>query len=281
MEIIADLHIHSRFSIATARDADLEHLDLWGRYKGVQVVGTGDCTHPRWLAEMAAKLEPAGAGVYTLKPGLALPLNLEGPGCAAAAPVKFVITGEVSTIYKKAGKVRKVHLLLVLPDLSAAQQLSQRLGRLGNVASDGRPILGLDARFVLDLVLEIDPQALVIPAHIWTPWFSVLGSKSGFDSLEECFESSGSPDWTASCWYPIPTPTPPRNWAGRPISFTSLRLIPIWPGPCAPGRALGAPSSSSPRKANTTWTATGIAVSGWSRMRPSAWAVFVPGAANP
>ena len=96
----------------------------------------------------------------------------------------------MSTIYKKDGKVRKVHLLLVLPDLEAAQRLSQRLGRLGNVASDGRPILGLDARFVLELVLEIDPQALVIPAHIWTPWFSVLGSKSGFDSLEECFEAS-------------------------------------------------------------------------------------------
>jgi len=190
MEVIADLHIHSHFSIATARDADLEHLDLWGRYKGVQVVGTGDCTHPQWLAELAAKLEPAAPGVYALKPGLALPLNLEGPGWEAAAPVNFVITGEVSTIYKKGGKVRKVHLLLVLPDLSAAQKLSQRLGRLGNVASDGRPILGLDARFVLDLVLSIDPQALVIPAHIWTPWFSVLGSKSGFDSLEECFEAS-------------------------------------------------------------------------------------------
>ena len=115
--------------------------------------------------------------MYTLKPDLALPLNLEGPGWEAAAPVRFVITGEVSTIYKKGGKVRKVHLLLVLPDLAAAQQLSQRLGRLGNVASDGRPILGLDARFVLDLVMEIDPQALVIPAHIWTPWFSVLGSQ--------------------------------------------------------------------------------------------------------
>jgi DNA helicase-2/ATP-dependent DNA helicase PcrA len=189
METIADLHIHSHFSIATGRQADLEHLDLWGRYKGVQVVGTGDCTHPRWLAELADKLEPAAAGVYVLKPDQGLPLNLKGPHWEAAAPVRFVITGEVSTIYKKAGRVRKVHLLLVLPDLAAAQQLSQRLGRLGNVASDGRPILGLDARFVLELVLEIDPQALVIPAHIWTPWFSVLGSKSGFDSLEECFES--------------------------------------------------------------------------------------------
>ncbi|HZE22314.1 MAG TPA: UvrD-helicase domain-containing protein, partial [Desulfobaccales bacterium] len=189
METIADLHIHSHFSIATSREADLEHLDLWGRYKGVQVVGTGDCTHPRWLGELADKLEPAAAGVYTLKPERALPLNLKGPRWETAVPVRFVITGEVSTIYKRAGRVRKVHLLLVLPDLAAAQQLSQRLGRLGNVASDGRPILGLDARFVLELVLEIDPQALVIPAHIWTPWFSVLGSKSGFDSLEECFET--------------------------------------------------------------------------------------------
>jgi DNA helicase-2/ATP-dependent DNA helicase PcrA len=187
MEVIADLHIHSHFSIATGRDADLEHLDLWGRYKGLQVVGTGDCTHPQWLAELARKLNPAAPGMYTLKPELALPLNLAGPIWEAVAPVNFVITGEVSTIYKKGGRVRKVHLLLVLPYLEAAQRLSERLGRLGNVASDGRPILGLDARFVLELVLEIDPQALVIPAHIWTPWFSVLGSKSGFDSLEECF----------------------------------------------------------------------------------------------
>jgi DNA helicase-2/ATP-dependent DNA helicase PcrA len=190
MEVLADLHIHSHFSIATSRDADLEHLDLWGRYKGLEVVGTGDCTHPRWLEELAGKLVPAAPGMYTLKPELSLPLNLKGPGWEAAAKVHFVITGEVSTIYKKDGKVRKVHLLLLLPDLEAAQRLSERLGRLGNVASDGRPILGLDARFVLELVLEIDSQSLVIPAHIWTPWFSVLGSKSGFDSLEECFGES-------------------------------------------------------------------------------------------
>ncbi|MFZ5448301.1 MAG: UvrD-helicase domain-containing protein [Thermodesulfobacteriota bacterium] len=190
MEVIADLHIHSHFSIATGRDADLAHLDLWGRYKGLQVVGTGDCTHPQWLEELAEKLSPTGPGVYSLKPELVQPLNLQGPRWETVAPVNFVITGEVSTIYKKDGKVRKVHLLLVLPDLEAARKLSQRLGRLGNVASDGRPILGLDARFVLELVLEIDPQALVIPAHIWTPWFSVLGSKSGFDSLEECFGES-------------------------------------------------------------------------------------------
>ncbi|MBI4795739.1 MAG: UvrD-helicase domain-containing protein [Deltaproteobacteria bacterium] len=188
MEVIADLHIHSRFSIATGKEADLEHLDLWGRYKGVQVVGTGDCTHPEWLKEMAAKLEPAAPGVYELQPGLALPLKIQGPHWDRVPPVRFVITGEVSTIYKKGGQVRKVHLLLLLPSLDAAQRFSARLGRLGNVTADGRPILGLDAKYVLELALEIDPASIVIPAHIWTPWFSVLGAKSGFDSLEECFE---------------------------------------------------------------------------------------------
>jgi DNA helicase-2/ATP-dependent DNA helicase PcrA len=192
MEVIADLHIHSRFSIATGQEADLEHLDLWGRYKGVQVVGTGDCTHPGWLAELAAKLLPVDEGVYGLKPELALPLEIKGPAWEGVAPVRFVLTGEVSSIYKKGGRVRKVHLLLVLSGLDAAQRLSQRLGRLGNVTSDGRPILGLDAKLLLELVLEMDPQALVIPAHIWTPWFSVLGAKSGFDSLEECFDEHTS-----------------------------------------------------------------------------------------
>jgi DNA helicase II / ATP-dependent DNA helicase PcrA len=188
MEIIADLHIHSRFSIATGRHADLEHLDLWGRYKGVQVVGAGDCTHPAWLAELAEKLTPVAEGTYELKRDSALPLQIQGPAWVQAPPVRFLVTGEVSTIYKKGGKVRKVHLLLVLPGLAAAERLSQRLGRLGNVTADGRPILGLEAKHVLELTLETAPDALVIPAHIWTPWFSVLGAKSGFDSLEECFE---------------------------------------------------------------------------------------------
>jgi len=152
------------------------------------VVGTGDCTHPEWLQEMAAKLEPVASGTYVLKSNLSLPLGLKGPAWQEVPPVRFVISGEVSAIYQKTGRVRKVHLLLLLPSLEAAEKLSQRLARLGNVASDGRPILGLDAKYLLELVLEIDPQSLVIPAHIWTPWFSVLGSKSGFDSLEECFE---------------------------------------------------------------------------------------------
>lgn len=188
MELIADFHVHSRHSIATGQNADLEHLDLWGRYKGVAVVGTGDCTHPGWLQELTAKLIPVDAGVYHLKDELRLPLRLAGPAWEQDPPVRFVVTGEVSAIYSKGGRTRKVHLLLILPSLEAAARLSERLGRLGNVASDGRPILGLDAKYLVELTLEADPEALVIPAHIWTPWFSVLGAKSGFDSLEECFE---------------------------------------------------------------------------------------------
>jgi DNA helicase-2/ATP-dependent DNA helicase PcrA len=192
MEVIADLHLHSRFSIATGKAADLEHLDLWGRYKGVQVVGTGDCTHPEWLKELAAKLAPVAPGTYELRPDLTLPLQLKGPLWEGVPAVRFIISGEVSCIYKKGGQVRKVHLLLLLPSLEAAQKFSARLGRLGNITADGRPILGLDAKYILELALEIDPTTLVIPAHIWTPWFSVLGAKSGFDSLEECFEEHTS-----------------------------------------------------------------------------------------
>jgi DNA helicase-2/ATP-dependent DNA helicase PcrA len=186
-ELMADFHVHSRFSIATGQQADLEHLDLWGRYKGLGVVGTGDCTHPAWLKELAAKLIPAGEGVYHLKPELALPLTLQGPRWQAAPPVHFVLTGEISAIYTQGGRVRKVHLLILLSGLEAAERLSARLARVGNVVADGRPILGLSARQLTELTLEADPQALVIPAHIWTPWFSVLGAKSGFDTLEECF----------------------------------------------------------------------------------------------
>jgi ATP-dependent DNA helicase UvrD/PcrA len=186
--LIADLHIHSHYSRATGRQLNLEQLDLWADYKGITILGTGDCTHPGWLAEMAQRLQPAESGMYTLKPELRLHRRcaLPSPGTAAAA--RFVITGEVSSIYKKNGLTRKVHTLVLLPSLQAADKLSRRLGALGNVTSDGRPILGLDAKHVLEVVLETDPDSLVIPAHIWTPWFSVLGSKSGFDSLEECYE---------------------------------------------------------------------------------------------
>ncbi|MHB9154733.1 MAG: endonuclease Q family protein, partial [Endomicrobiales bacterium] len=188
MKYIADLHIHSHFSRATSKQLTPEHLDYWARLKGVDVLGTGDCTHPGWLAELREKLQRGDDGFYRLKKAHAL----KGPGAflspGAAREVCFTLSGEISSIYKKDGRVRKVHTLFTLPDLEAARKLQDRLSKRGNIASDGRPILGISAKEVLEMLLEVSDRALVIPAHIWTPWFSVLGDRSGFERLEECYE---------------------------------------------------------------------------------------------
>ena len=178
---LADLHIHSRFSRATSRDGDAPHLDFWARRKGIGLVGTGDFTHPAWREELKRHLEPAGPGFYRLKEELRLPGTAPGP-----AP-RFVVTGEISSIYKRGGKTRKVHNVILLPSLEAADELSARLEAIGNIHSDGRPILGLDSRDLLELTLEACPEAELIPAHIWTPHFSMFGAFSGFDTIEECF----------------------------------------------------------------------------------------------
>ena len=181
---IADLHIHSRFSRATSKEGDAPHLDLWAGRKGIGLVGTGDFTHPAWRAELQEMLTPAEEGFYTLKPQYRLPSDTAG----AAHPPRFVLTGEISSIYKKNGRVRKVHNLILLPSLQAAEELSRRLERVGNIHSDGRPILGLDSRDLLELTLTACPEAVFIPAHIWTPHFSLFGAFSGFQTMEECFE---------------------------------------------------------------------------------------------
>lgn len=183
----ADLHIHSHYSRATSAECTLEGLYHWAQLKGVGLVGTGDCTHPVWLAELENKLIPAEApGFYTLSPELQQSAGANVPD-SCHAPVNYMITGEVSSIYSRGGKVRKVHSIVTLPSLEAASRLSARLAQVGNVLSDGRPTLGLDPRKLLEILLEIDPLATLIPAHIWTPWFSMLGARSGFDSIEECF----------------------------------------------------------------------------------------------
>ncbi len=209
MEFIADLHIHSHYSRATGRQLNLEQLDLWAAYKGLAVLGTGDCTHPGWLAEITGKLHPAEAGMYVLPPNLMVSRRGGVFNGEDRPATRFIITGEISSIYKKNGRTRKVHTLILLPSLAAAAKLSQRLGTLGNVTSDGRPILGLDAKHVLELVLEIDADSLVIPAHIWTPWFSVLGSKSGFDSLAECYEDMVDHIYALETGL---SSDPPMNW---------------------------------------------------------------------
>ena len=190
MSYIADLHIHSRFSRATSKESHLPGLAAWAAVKGIQVVGTGDFTHPGWFAHLVEHLEPAEPGFFRLRHGHAAVGGVLPEGLAAvAAPgdVRFVLTAEISSIYKRGGRVRKVHNLLYVPDLDSVRRLNATLTTMGNIASDGRPILGLDSRDLLEILLEQAPEGFLVPAHVWTPWFSLFGSKSGFDSIEECF----------------------------------------------------------------------------------------------
>lgn len=182
--LLADLHIHSCYSRATSRDCVPEMLDLWARRKGLSLLGTGDFTHPAWRQELSEKLEPTGNGFYTLRREFRFP---DAPDVEASGPY-FTVTGEISSIYKKNGRVRKVHSLLILPSLEDAEALSHRLEAIGNLHSDGRPILGLDTRDLLEIMLDTCPGAIFVPAHIWTPHFSLFGAFSGFDAIEECFE---------------------------------------------------------------------------------------------
>ncbi len=211
---IADLHIHSRFSRATSREGDLPHLDLWARRKGIRVVGTGDFTHPAWRAELHEQLTEVGEGLYTLRDGLRLP---DAPG---QEPPLFLVTGEISCIYKRHGKTRKVHNLILLPSLEVADELSARLETVGNIRSDGRPILGLDSRDLLELTLDTCPDAEFIPAHIWTPHFALFGAFSGFDTMEDCFGD------LTPCIHAVETglsSDPPMNW--RLSALDGLTLV--------------------------------------------------------
>jgi uncharacterized protein (TIGR00375 family) len=187
MKFIADLHIHSRFSRATAKNLDLENLYVEACKKGLAVVATGDFTHPAWFAELEAKLVPAESGLFRLNPDLAAACDKRVPA-SCRGKVRFMLETEISNIYKKGDRTRKNHNLVFMPDMARAREFNQRLEQLGNIHSDGRPILGLDARDLLEIVLETDPGAHLIPAHVWTPWFSLLGSKSGFDSVAACFD---------------------------------------------------------------------------------------------
>ncbi|GAA4620741.1 UvrD-helicase domain-containing protein [Actinoallomurus vinaceus] len=183
----ADLHIHSKYSRACSKDCDLEHLAWWAGRKGVSVVGTGDFTHPAWMEELRQNLVPAEPGLFRLRPELERRVARTLPP-ACRAPVRFLLSVEISTIYKKGERTRKVHHLLYAPSFDAAERITSALARIGNLTSDGRPILGLDSRHLLEITLQSDPGSYLIPAHVWTPWFSVLGSKSGFDAVADCYD---------------------------------------------------------------------------------------------
>ena len=161
-------------------------LLAWARVKGIQVIGTGDFTHPGWFNRLQEELEPAEPGLFRLKDEAKVPSPLSGV-TLPPSPVRFLLSAEISSIYKRHGVVRKVHNLLYVPDLDSAARVNAKLAGIGNIESDGRPILGLDSRDLLEILLEQAPEGFLVPAHIWTPWFSLFGSKSGFDAIEECY----------------------------------------------------------------------------------------------
>src|SRR4051812_4411058 len=185
---VADLHIHSRFSRACSRDLTLPNLAWWARRKGIALLGTGDFTHPAWSDHLRASLVPAEPGLYRLSPDVERDVARRLPGSLQCdTPVRFMLSVEISTIYKRDDRTRKVHHLIYLPDFEAVGRFNAALGRIGNLTADGRPILGLDSRDLLEITLESSPDGYLVPAHIWTPWFSALGSKSGFDTIADCY----------------------------------------------------------------------------------------------
>ncbi len=204
MKFIADLQIHSKYSRAVSPEMILEELDRWADDKGILVMGTGDFTHPAWFTELKEKLEPAEPGLFKLKPQYKRK-TIKG----TLAETRFMLTAETSHIYKRGGKTRRVHQLIFAPDIKTAEKLNTQLGWIGNLKSDGRPILGMDSEELVKVAVGINPDITIIPAHIWTPWFSVFGSMSGFDTLEECFGDH------AKYIFAIETglsSDPPMNW---------------------------------------------------------------------
>jgi len=203
MRVVADLQVHSKYARATSPNMDLEHIASGARSKGLNLVGTGDFTHPEWLKELKTKLMPAeGCGVYTY------------------LGVSWILTGEVSTVYEKGGKVRKVHHLLIAPDFDAVDQVNELLASYSNLASDGRPVLrGLTSPSLVELVYSVSSKIVVIPAHAWTPWFSVFGSRSGFDSLEECYEDQTKRIFAIETGL---SSDPPMNWRLSSLDGVSL-----------------------------------------------------------
>ncbi|KMQ50700.1 ATP-dependent DNA helicase pcrA [Chitinispirillum alkaliphilum] len=205
MKFIADIHIHSHFSMATSSQLNPPMLDLWARKKGIKVIGTGDAVHPGWMRELKENLTPAENGLFLLKKDM-----LHPEAAFFDSKPFFMLTSEISCIYKYAGKVRKVHHIIACPDFQTMEKIQAELEKRGKICSDGRPILGMDSRDLLEVVLSAGKQSFLIPAHIWTPWFSVLGARSGFDSIEQCYRDLSSHIFALETGL---SSDPPMNWS--------------------------------------------------------------------
>ncbi len=202
MEFAADFHIHSKYSRATSKSISPEILDYWAEIKGIKVLGTGDFTHPVWLQELRRSLKEAEPGLYKIK------------------ETRFILSSEISCIYSKKGRVRKIHIVVLSPSFEDVERINSKLEKIGNLKSDGRPILGLDAEELVKIVLETSPESFIIPVHIWTPWFSLFGSKSGFDSIEECFGEYSKAIYAVETGL---SSDPPMNW--RLSALDNIALV--------------------------------------------------------
>lgn len=206
MRYIADLHIHSRFARACSKELTLENIDRFCATKGVNIVATGDYTHPQWFREMKKTLIEKEKGLYVCRD--------------SKSGTRFICSVEISCIYSKGGKVRRLHIVVLAPSLEVVEKINRDLSKIGNLSADGRPILGLDAKKLSEIVLNIDKRCFIIPAHAWTPWFAIFGSKSGFDSIEECYEEMSK---TVYCIETGLSSDPPMNW--RLSKLDSVTLV--------------------------------------------------------
>ncbi|MBU1164245.1 endonuclease Q family protein [Patescibacteria group bacterium] len=206
MRQIADLHIHSKYSRATSKKMDLAEIERWCKIKGINIVGTSDFTHPFWFKELKNNLETDGSGLYTLK--------------GSDKSVKFILSTEISCIYKKNDKTRRLHVVYFAPSLEVVEKVNAKLDAIGNIKSDGRPILGMDVKNLAEVFWEVDKDCMVIPAHAWTPWFSIFGSFSGFDSIKECYEEYTDKIFAIETGL---SSDPPMNW--RLSALDNITLI--------------------------------------------------------
>lgn len=210
MRIVADFHIHSKYAMATSKFMVPEEIARWAKIKGVNVIGTGDCTHPLWIKVLKEKLEPAEDGLYRLKRKTKNEKGKIMEPLRGETEPRFMVTGEVACIYNQGKKNRRVHIHFWLPSLEAAERLNKKLEKAGaKIYSDGRPVLGMSAKDLAKIIFEVDERSVVVPAHIWTPWFGILGSKSGFESIEECFEELTDKIFALETGL---SSDPPMNW---------------------------------------------------------------------
>ena len=212
MRFIADFHVHSKYSRATSKDMDVENMAKWASLKGVSLLGTGDFTHPFYLAELKQKLRPLGNGLFALKK--------EYYKNASQSEVHFMLTTEVSNMFQQGGGSRRIHTMIFVPSFEVVEKINNELSELGKLSSDGRPIFGFSAKELVEIITDISNECFLVPAHAWTPWFSVFGANSGFDSIEECFEEQSK---HISCIETGLSSDPQMNW--RLSSLDKICLI--------------------------------------------------------